>query len=77
MLSWRPAGEEVEAWLQCEKLEEHYELKEAARLGSGKDDDKEARVLNRIVSWTPSGIVYEADPRHGESARTASHRLPV
>ena len=32
-------------WLKKE-LERHYELKEAARLGGGAKDDKEARVLN-------------------------------
>ena len=30
-------------------LEKHYELKEAARFGPGKNDGKEGRVLNRIV----------------------------
>jgi len=43
-----------------------YELKEAARLGPGEEDDKEARVLNRIVRWTSEGLEYEADPRQGE-----------
>ena len=32
-----------------EQLEKNYELKEAARIGSGHADHKEARVLNRIV----------------------------
>ena len=35
-----------------EQLEKHYELKESARLGPGVGDDKEARVLNRVVRWT-------------------------
>ena len=48
------------------KLKEKYELKESARLGPAEDDDKEARVLNRMVRWTSSGIEYEADPRQGE-----------
>ena len=32
-------------------LQKKYELKEAARLGPGTSDDKEGRVLNRIVRW--------------------------
>ena len=48
------------------ELEQHYELTEAHRLGPGAEDDKEARVLNRIVRWTDAGIEYEADPRQAE-----------
>ena len=48
------------------KLRTKYELKEAARLGAGKEDAKEARVLNRIVRWTSEGFEYEADPRQAE-----------
>ena len=44
----------------------HYELTEAHRLGPGKQDDKEARVLNRLVRWTNQGLEYEADPRQAE-----------
>ena len=43
-----------------------YELSELARLGPGPADDKEVKVLNRIIRWTASGIEYEADPRQGE-----------
>ena len=49
-----------------EKLEKKYELVEAARLGPGPRDDKAARVLNRVVRWTESGLEYEADPRQAE-----------
>ena len=48
------------------KLREKYELKEAARLGPAPEDDKEGRVLNRIVRWTSKGLEYEADPRQAE-----------
>ena len=27
---------------------------------------QEIRVLNRVITWTPKGITYEADPRHAE-----------
>ena len=52
-------------WFKAQ-LEQKYELKENARLGPGLEDDKEARVLNRLIRWTASGIEYEADPRQGE-----------
>ena len=47
-------------------LEERYELVESARLGPGAADDKEARILNRVVRWTAEGLEYEADPRQVE-----------
>ena len=52
-------------WFRDE-LKKKYELTEPARLGSGDGDDKEARILNRIVRWTHSGVEYEADPRQVE-----------
>ena len=50
-----------------QQLQSKYELKEGARLGAGDADDKSGRVLNRVVSWTPDGITYEADPRQHEN----------
>ena len=47
-------------------LRGHYELTVGGRLGPGPLDDKEARVLNRIVRWTDEGLEYEADPRQVE-----------
>ena len=47
-------------------LEEHYEITKTGRLGPGPKDDKEVRVLNRMVRWTLDGLEYEADPRQGE-----------
>ncbi len=41
-------------------------LEESARLGPSKEDDKEAKMLNRIVRWTDEGIEYEGDPRQVE-----------
>ena len=52
-------------WLK-QQLRSKYELKEGARLGAGVEDDKEGRVLNRVVRWTPQGTTYEADPRQHE-----------
>ena len=52
-------------WFRQE-LERKYELVETARLGPAAEDDKEARILNRIIRWTPEGLEYEADPRQAE-----------
>ena len=49
-----------------EGLKKAFDLKIRGRLGEGKDDDKEIRILNRIVTITPQGLRYEADPRHAE-----------
>jgi hypothetical protein len=46
------------------KMKERYELKVKARLGEGKDDDKETDILGRVVRCTGAGFEYEADPRH-------------
>ena len=43
-----------------------YELTEIGRLGPGKNDDKEVKILNRIARWTDEGVQYEADPRQAE-----------
>jgi hypothetical protein len=47
-------------------MKEHYELKVRGRLGPEKGDDKEIRILNRVVRCTADGIEYEADRRHSE-----------
>ena len=45
-------------------LKERFELKIKGRLGSTKEDDKDTRVLNRIVRIVEDGLLYEPDPRH-------------
>ncbi len=52
-------------WLKAE-LEKKYELSENGRLGPGPTDDREAKILNRIIRWTPTGLEMEADPRQVE-----------
>ena len=47
------------------KLEKKYELT-VEILGPDQGQNKEVRVLNRILRWTSEGIEYEADPRHAE-----------
>ena len=36
-------------------MEKEFLCKVEGRLGSGKSDLKEARVLNRVIRWTESG----------------------
>ena len=35
-------------------------------LGPDDSHEKELRVLNRVLTWTELGVVYEADQRHAE-----------
>jgi hypothetical protein len=48
------------------RMHERFLLKELGRLGGGRGELKELRVLNRVIQWTPAGLRYEADPRHAE-----------
>jgi hypothetical protein len=48
------------------RMHERFLLKELGRLGGGQGELKELRVLNRVIRWTPTGLKYEADPRHAE-----------
>ena len=43
-----------------------FEAQVKGRMGPGKEYLKSMRVLNRIISWTTSGIEYDADQRHVE-----------
>ena len=52
-------------WMK-RQLEGRYELTEVARLGPGPEDDKEVKILNRLVRWTKRGVEYEGDPRQVE-----------
>ena len=52
-------------WLESE-LAKRYELTKGGRLGPGAAETNEARVIIRIVRWTPTGLEYEADPRQAE-----------
>ena len=35
-------------------------------IGPDADEEKEVRILNRIIRWTSTGLTYEADQRHAE-----------
>ena len=47
-------------------MRKSFECKMKGRLGTGPNDLKEMRVLNRIVRITEEGVLYEGDPRHAE-----------
>ena len=48
------------------RLRKSFECKVRGRLGAEAKDDKEIRLLNRIIRITDKGLLYEADPRHAE-----------
>ena len=49
-------------WLR-KKLEERFELKTTV---IGKEEEREGRILNRVIRYTDKGWEYEADQRHTE-----------
>jgi hypothetical protein len=51
-------------WFKLQ-LEGRFEIK-TKLIGSGEEEVKEERVLNRVLRCTPSGWEYEADQRHAE-----------
>ena len=61
-------------WYESE-LGKSFKLKIRSRLGENYEF-KETRILNRIITLTEKGILYEADPRHHElMIRSAPRRL--
>ena len=52
------------AWLKKE-LEKRFEIKTKV-VGTGKDDVKEERILNRVIRAGAQGWEYEPDQRHAE-----------
>ena len=48
-----------------EALSKRFDIKTSV-VGRGNGEDKEARILNRVIRVKPGGWEYEADQRHGE-----------
>lgn len=49
------------------EIEAKYAISERGRMGPGKDDTKEAILLNCVIRWVDGfGIEVETDPRQGE-----------
>jgi hypothetical protein len=57
-------GRESVRWFK-EKLEKRFEIKTKV-VGSGAEEARESRILNRVIRVTPAGWEYEADQRHAE-----------
>ena len=49
-----------------DELSKVFELKLKGIIGPGDNDQKQMRVLNRVITWDSRGITYEADQRHAE-----------
>eukprot|EP00969_Alexandrium_andersonii_P176137 7788290-Alexandrium_andersonii.AAC.1 len=47
-------------------MNEEFTCKVDGRLGGDARDLQEVKLLNRIIRWTPGGILYEAGPCHVE-----------
>eukprot|EP00969_Alexandrium_andersonii_P066677 2939856-Alexandrium_andersonii.AAC.1 len=47
-------------------MDAKFMCKIEGRLGGGASDLQKVKLLNRIIRWTPEGLLYEADPRHAE-----------
>ena len=53
-------------WFEA-TMEAKYAITKRGRLGSGKSDEKEMTLLNRVVRWVDgAGLEVEADPRQAE-----------
>ena len=48
----------------AEEMAQWYDIKVRAVMGPCRDDDKEVRILNRVVKWERDKITYEADDKH-------------
>ena len=51
-------------WYEKE-LAKSFELEIRGLIGENTES-KTMRILNRIVTLTPEGLIYESDPRHAE-----------
>jgi hypothetical protein len=60
-------GERVHLDWFNDQLKAHFELKtEILGPDSSKGEQREVRILNRVLRWEEKGICWEADPRHAE-----------
>ena len=46
------------------KMAEWYDIKIRGMMGPDAGDDKEIRILNRVVKWESDKLMYEADDKH-------------
>jgi len=57
-------GKKSISWLTS-RMTNKFEAKVNV-IGPDADEEKEVRILNRIIRWTSTGLTYEADQRHAE-----------
>ena len=60
------AGVESDLEWARQQMEKSFLVKVIGRLGGDKQDVRELRVLNRVLSWGSGAVQLEADPRHQE-----------
>ena len=49
-----------------QNIKQNYQTKSSI-VGAAKRLDKEAKALNRLITWDEKATVYEPDPRHAEN----------
>ena len=61
---WPHGPEELDRFRS--RIETKLEVNFRGRLGADPGDDKEIRMLNRVVAMADEGLEYEIDQRHAE-----------
>lgn len=56
------------AWVKG-KVARRFLVKTMQIFAGGPDDQREIRILNRVVRWELGGLTYESDPLHAEILR--------
>ena len=49
-----------------QQMKKSFLVKVTGRIGGDKQDVRNVRVLDRVLSWKSGGVQLEADPRHQE-----------
>ena len=57
-------GRERSLKQMADRMAKWYEIKVRAIMGPGAADDKEVRILNRLIRWEGGKITYAADDKH-------------
>ena len=70
-------GLDSELQWATQQMKTSFLVKIIGLLGGDAADLKEIRVLNRVLRWTPEGILLEADPRHQEILVASSTGSPL
>ena len=55
--------EEDLLWVK-DLMQSWFEIKMRGILGGDEGDVRQITLLGRVITWTPDGIEYEADPKH-------------